>query len=446
MKRIGPISRALRLVVPAVVLLLAGGALFNVAGVARSSKRDGEQAYANRVLERGRQIFRYDTFGDEAFWGRQLRLHEAIAGRRAGGVGPGVSPKTALAVGLKVDTRRLPRALRRALRRGRVDLDSPRTILALLKLDAVVGVRGRFSRGGRRLRSVGITCALCHSTVNNSLGSGIGRRLDGWPNRDLNVGAIVALAPSLKPFADLLGTDEDTVRTVLRSWGPGKFDAALSLDGKAFRPDGRSAATLIPAAYGLDGVNLATYTGNGTVTYWNAFVANLEMHGRGNFYDPRLNDPERFPIATRAGFFNVRNSPDLISSKLGPLHVYQLALPVPKPRRGSFSRTRARRGKRIFLGKGRCAGCHVPPRYSEPGYNLHRPEEICTDSFQADRSPTGMYRTTPLRGMRGRRKGGFYHDGRYPTLRSTVDHYDGCFGLSLTENEKRDLVEFLKSL
>ena len=335
--------------------------------------------------------------------------------------------------------------MRRALRQGKVDLDSPDTTLALLKLNAVVGVRGRFSRTGRRLRSVGITCALCHSTVNNSFAAGIGRRRDGWPNRDLNVGAIVALAPTVKPFADLLGTDEDTVRRVLRSWGPGKFDAELSLDGKAFRPDGRSAATLIPPAYGLDGVNLHTYTGFGTVTYWNAFVANLEMHGQGNFYDPRLNDPNRFPVATRAGFFNVRNARDLITPKLGPLHVYQLALPVPKARRGSFNARSARRGRRIFMGKGRCAGCHIPPTYTEPGQNLHRPEEICTDSFQADRSPTGMYRTTPLRGMRGKRKGGFYHDGRYPTLLSTVDHYNSCFGLGLTTSEKRDLVEFLKS-
>jgi len=446
MHRGGAIGKALRLLVPALLLLLAGGALFDVAGVARSSKRHPARSHALRVFERGRHIFRYDSFGDEAFWGRQLHLHEAIAGRRNGGVGPGVSPKAALAAGLKVDAARLPRALRRALRRGRVNLDSPRTTLALLRLNAVVGVRGRFSRSGRRLRSVGITCALCHSTVNNSFAKGIGRRRDGWPNRDLNVGAIVALAPSLKPFADLLGTDEGTVRSVLRSWGPGKFDAALVLDGKAFRPDGRSAATLIPAAFGLDGVNLATYTGNGTATYWNAFVANLAMHGRGTFYDPRLNNPSRFPIATRAGFFNVRNSPDLITPKLGPLHVYELALPTPKPPRGSFNRRRARRGKRIFEGKGRCASCHVPPRYSEPGTNLHRPEEICTDAFQAARSPTGMYRTTPLRGLFTRRKGGFFHDGRFRSLGATVEHYNGCFGLNLSGAEKRDLVEFLKSL
>jgi hypothetical protein len=390
-------------IVAAAALLVLGGALFNFSAVSqqRSDRGGRGPTFEQRLFAKGKRIFRFDTFGDQAFWGGALQLHRAIEGRRLGGVGPGLSPRAALAAGLKVDVRALPRSIRNAIRRGRIDLNSPRTTLALLRLNSVVGVRGFFNRRGT-LRSVGITCALCHSTVNDSLAPGIGRRLDGWPNRDLDVGAV--------------------------------------------RPDGKSGAVLLPAAYGLDGVNLATYTGFGTVTYWNAFVANLEMHGRGNFVDQRLNDPSKFPIATRAGFFNVRNSRDFITPKLGALHFYQLGLKPPKPPRGSYNARRARRGKRVFNGKGTCANCHVPPTFSEPGFNMRRPEEICIDSFQADRSPDGMYRTTPLRGLRPRRKGGFYHDGRFKSLRSVVEHYDGCLGTNLTASEKRDLVEYLKSL
>jgi hypothetical protein len=204
-----------------------------------------------------------------------------------------VSPKTALAVGLKVDVEVLPQTLVEQLKAGKVNLDDPATTLALLKLNAVVGVTGFFNAQGN-LQSIGIQWAFCHSTVNDSLATGIGHRLDGWPNRDLNVGAIVALAPNLKPLTELLGVDEATVRKVLNSWGPGKYDAELNQDGKAFRPDGKSAATLLPAAFGLAGVNLSTYTGWGSVTYWNAYVANTQMHGKGRFFDPRLKDGQ-FP-------------------------------------------------------------------------------------------------------------------------------------------------------
>jgi hypothetical protein len=403
--------------------------------------------HANRQIEEGRRIFRYDTFGDEAFWGGALRLHEAIEGAGFGGVGPGVSPRTALAVGLKVDVEALPKGLRRDLREGRVDLDDPATTLALLRLNSVVGVTGFFDdtpSGG--LRAVGIQCALCHSTVDDSLALGIGRRLDGWANRDLNVGAIVNLSPDLKPVADLLEVDEPTVRTVLQSWGPGRFDAELFLDGKAFRPDGVTAATLLPPAFGLSGVNLHTFTGFGSVTYWNAFVANLEMHGQGTFYDPRLDDATQFPVAARAGFGNVRATPDLVTPKLAALHFYQLALPAPKPPRGSFDKDAAARGKTLFAGKADCARCHVPPLYTEPGWNLHKPEEIGIDGFQADRSPERRYRTTPLAGLWSHAKGGYYHDGRFPTLPAVIDHYDRFFTLDLSSQEKRDLAEFLKSL
>jgi hypothetical protein len=345
-----------------------------------------------------------------------------------------------------VDVERLPRDLRRDLAAGKVDLDAPATTLALLRLKAVVGVTGFFDDNpAAGLRSLGLQCAFCHSTVDDSFAPGIGRRLDGWANRDLNVGAIVNLSPDLSAVATLLGVPEPVVRTVLLSWGPGRFDAELFLDGKAFGPTG-TAATLIPPAFGLSGVDKHTYTGWGSVPYWNAFVANLEMHGQGTFYDPRLKDAIKFPVAAANGFDNVRSDNDRITPKLASLHFYQLAIPAPAPPRGSFDRHAAARGKALFSGKADCARCHVPPLYTEPGWNMHTPAEIGIDSFQADRSPDEHYRTTPLKGAWSHAKGGYYHDGRFPTLLGVVDHYNGHFALGLTPAEKNDLVEFLKSL
>jgi len=391
---------------------------------------------ALRALARGQAIFRHDTFGNEAFWGGALRLHEAVAT---------VDPATALAVGLKVDVEALPRSLVKALKRGEVDLTDPQVTVALLRLDAVVGVKGVFDSGGH-FESMGIQCALCHSTVDDSFAPGIGRRLDGWANRDLNVGAIVALAPDLSPFADLLGVSEATVRQVLNSWGPGKFDASLSLDGKAFRDDGQPGAVLIPPAFGLAGVNLHTWTGWGSVSHWNALVAVLEMHGKGTFVDARLNDAARFPVAAAAGFADVRTDDDRVTGKLGALHLYQLALEAPRAPRGSYDRHAALAGRELFAGKDGCASCHVPPLYTEPGHNLHSPEGIGIDAFQAERSPARGYRTSPLKGLWTHTKGGFYHDGRFETLEDVVDHYDSLQALGLTPLEKSQLVEFLESL
>jgi len=305
---------------------------------------------AARTMKEGQKTFRFDTFGDEEFWGDTLKLHQAIEGAKLGGVGPGVSPATALAVGLKVDVDALPSSLIAALKQGKVNLNDPATTLALLKLNSVVGVTGFFNEQGT-LRSVGIQCALCHSSVDNSFAPGIGHRLDGWANRDLNVGAIVALAPNLQPDADLLGVDQATVRAVLNSWGAGHFDAELALDGKAFRPDGKTSAVLIPPAFGLAGVNLHTWTGWGSVTYWNAFVANLEMHGKGTFFDPRLNDATQFPVAAAAGFSNVRNTPDLITRKLAALQFYQLGILAPKPPKEALMKTRRRAARRFSKAK-----------------------------------------------------------------------------------------------
>src|SRR4051812_48855230 len=310
----------------------------------RDDARHDDDRGRDDLAEQGRQTFRFDTFGDEDFWGGTLRLHEAIEGAAHGGTGPGVSPATALAVGLKVDVDALPLAVQNAIAAGQVDLNSPDTTLALLDLNAVVGVTG-FKDGNGGLKSIGIQCALCHSTVDNSFAPGIGHRLDGWPARDLNVGAIIGLAPNLQPFADELGVSTDTVRAVLASWGPGKFDAQLALDGKAFQPDGRSASVLIPAAFGLAGVNLNTSTGFGSTTYWNAFVANLEMHGKGNFVDSRLDDASKFPVAAKNGFGHVKSEIDLITPKLAGLHEYQLSLPAPRAPEGSFDKAAAKRGR-----------------------------------------------------------------------------------------------------
>jgi cytochrome c peroxidase len=397
------------------------------------------------MIEEGRQTFRYDTFGDEVFWGDALQLHQAIAGEANGGVGPGVSPNMALSVGLKVDMDALPADLVEQIQAGEVDLDDPATTLALLQLNAVVGVTGFFDDDGN-IESVGIQCSLCHSTVDDAFAPGIGHRLDGWANRDLNVGAIINLSPDLSVVTDLLGVDDATLRSVLTSWGPGKFDAEVFLDGRAFREDGESGATLIPSAFGMAGVSLHTWTGWGSVTHWNAFVANLEMHGQGTFYDPRLNNADQFPIAAEAGFGNVRSENDLITPRLAALHFYQLALPAPTPPEGSFDAEAAARGEELFNGKAQCATCHVPPLFMEPGWPMHTAEEIGIDDFQSSRSPDQMYRTAPLAGLWTHSTGGFYHDGRFPTLLDVLGHYNIQFELGLTAEEMDDLVQYLMSI
>ena len=397
------------------------------------------------MIEEGRRIFRFDTFGSEAFWGDALQLHKAIAGEKNGGVGGGVSPKTALSVGLKVDTEALPAELVAQIKAGKVDLEDPATTLALLKLNAVVGVTGKFDPAGR-IQSMGIQCAFCHSTVDDSFAPGIGKRLDGWANRDLNVGAIVSLAPNLKPFTDLLRADEATVKKVLASWGPGRYDAVLDKDGKAFRPDGGQAGTLIPPAFGLAGMNLSTWTGFSSVPYWNAYVAATQMHGTGTFFDRRFADTAQYPIAAASGSGNTKATPDLITSKLAALHFYQIAIPAPKAPEGSFDKAAAARGKTLFNEKAQCASCHVAPLFTEPGHNLHTPAEMGVDSFQAERSPTRMYRTAPLAGLWTHQKGGFYHDGRFATLKDVLAHYDRNFKLGLSDRETAELIEYLKSL
>jgi hypothetical protein len=404
---------------------------------------DAIEKNSKELFEKGKAVFRFETFGDEAFWTDALELQKAIADEKHGGIGKGITPKQALDAGLKVDLSVLPRFLRRKIKQGKF-LDDPWVTLQLIKINAVLGVVGKFDGKGN-LKSIGLTCASCHSTVSDP--SGIGKRLDGWPNQDLNVGGIISMAPNLDPVAKLLNVDVATVKKVLASWGPGKFDAELNLDGKAFRPDGKSAATLIPEAFGHAGHNLHTWTGGwGNVTYWNAYVANLELNGQGRFFDERLMDPKQYPVAAKAGFGNKMSNPDMVTSKLAALQFYQLAIPPPKARKGSYDEAAAQRGQQLFSGKAKCATCHVPPLYAEPGWNTHKPGDICIDDFQSNRSPDKTYVTQGLKGLWAHSKRGFYHDGRFATLLDVVNHYNNCKQLNLSDNEKTDLVEFLKSL
>lgn len=368
----------------------------------------------------GQSIFRFDTFGDEQFWTDVLRMHEVL---------PTVDPATALDVGLKVDLAALPSDLIAALRAGKVDLTDPAVTVELLRLNAVVGVKGTVDKSGH-LTKVGVTCALCHSTVDNSFAPSIGRRLDGWANTDLNVGAIVALSPAL----------DDATKDEFKKWGPGKYDPRHhAFDGFNILPLNKTSVPIvIPPIYGLKGVGFETFTGDGPISYWNSYVGVGQMGGRGNFTDPRI------------GLF-IRQTPDLVTPKLAALLEYQLSLRTPEPPRGSFNRLDAFRGWVLFHSKAKCGTCHQPPHFTDVlssrngrGPFLHDPAEVGMDPAYADRSATGKYRTTPLRGLF--QHAPYFHDGGAPDLLAVVNHYDALFRLELTARQKADLVEYLKSL
>ena len=367
----------------------------------------------------GKTIFRFDTLGDEQLWTDVLQMQHAIAT---------LSPATALSVGLKVDVDALPPATIAALTAGQVDLDDPAVTIQLLKLNAVVGVIGKVVGVNDNLATVGITCALCHSTVDNSFAPGIGRRLDGWPNRTLNVGAIIALSPTI--------TDKSPFLT----WGPGKFDPRFHIfDGtNSIQINSPTLPVVIPPAFGLEGVGFETFNGDGPISYWNNYVGVTQMGGHGSFSDPRIG-------------VTVTQTPDLVRPKLPALLQYQLGLPTPPPPPGTFNRAAARRGADLFTGAAGCATCHALPTLTDvlSGPNttvpfLHDPSEIGTDPAYAARSATGKWRTTPLRALWQHPP--YFHDGSAADLPAVVNHYDMQFSLGLSNRQKADLVEFLKSL
>lgn len=365
------------------------------------------------VLASGQQIFRHDTFGDEIFWSDTLQMHTVID--------QGVSPRTALAVGLKVDVDALPDSLKTALANGQVDLDSPATTVALLKLGAVIGLEGQVStiNGVDHLTRVGVTCAVCHSTVDNSFAQGIGHRLDGWPNRDFNSGAVVALSPVLTPAQ----------KAVYNSWGPGKYDARFNLDGL-------NNPTVIPPAYGLAGVNKVTVTGDGDeIAYWNRYVAVTQLGGQGTFSEPRT------------GVNVTHGSQDLVTSALPALQAYQLSLAAPTPPAGSFDATAAARGQLLFQGKAQCASCHSGAQFTDANERLHPASDSMAEPENpstAARSATRQYRTTPLRGVW--QHAPYFHDGSSPTLENVVTRYNARLNLGLTAQEVSDVGQYLRSL
>lgn len=391
-------------------------AVFVLTAFAAVAHQDGEKIFRFD----GQNIFRFDTFGDEQLWTDVLRMHEVI---------PTVDPATALAVGLKVDVAALPAPVIAALRAGQVDLTDPAVTLELLRLNAVVGVKGTVDESGQ-LTKVGITCALCHSSVDDALAPGIGRRLDGWANTDLNVGAIVALSPAL----------DEATKGEFNSWGPGKYDPRHhAFDGfNLISLNSPSLPIVIPPIYGLKGVGFETFTGDGPISYWNSYVGVGQMGGRGSFSDPRI------------GLF-IRQTPDLVTPKLAALLDYQLKLRTPEAPRGSVNRPAAERGKELFRNQARCSTCHQSPNFTDVLSGplrtvpfLHDAAEVGMDPAYAERSATGKYRTTPLRGLLQHPP--YFHDGSAPDLPAVVNHYDTLFGLNLTSAQKKDLVEYLKSL
>jgi mono/diheme cytochrome c family protein len=366
-----------------------------------------------QLVEQGRQIFRFDTFGDERQWTDTLRMHEVIE--------QAVSPNVALSVGLKVDAEAIPPDVAAAIQAGQVDLDSPATTVALLKLNAVVGVQGEVEtvNGVDRLRRVGITCALCHSTVDDSFAKGIGKRLDGWANRDLNPGAIIALSPSL----------DAAKKAAYNSWGKGMYDPRFNVDGV-------SKPVVIPPAFGLEGIHKITFTGDGDEpAYWNRYVAVVQMGGQGSFTEPRLN-------------LNITNgSQDLVSSKLPALQAYQLSLAAPAPPAGSFDPVAAARGQLLFAGKAQCATCHSGATFTDANSRLHPPEDSVAEPENpsyASRSATKLYRTSPLRGLW--QHAPYFHDGSAATAEDAVDRYNQRRSLGLTAQEVQDVAQYLKSL
>ena len=409
------------------VMIAGGVSLLAVSGGAIYAATQASQQPSNaELVKQGQQVFRYDTFGDEIHWTDQLRMNEVLST---------VSAKLALAVGLKVDVDALPDAVKKGIADGSINLDDPAITIALLKLNAVVGARGTVENinGTDTLTRFGVTCALCHSTVDNSFAPGIGHRLDGWPNHDLNPGAIVALSPALS----------SAQKAQLNSWGPGMYDPRWNVDGL-------SNPVVIPPAYGLAGVNRVVYTGDGpNLSYWNRYVAVTQMGGQGVFSDPRVGthlNPHASGLAPNwhPGMLVVNGTQDLTSSALASLEAYQLSIRAPSPPVGSFEPAAAQRGKQVFKTAG-CSSCHSGPQFTDANVRLHAPTaSMAKDTLYVTRSATGMYRTTPLRGLW--QHAPYFHDGSAATLADVVQTYNAKQRLWLTPKQKNDLVEYLKTL
>ncbi|MEO7065960.1 MAG: c-type cytochrome [Rhodanobacter sp.] len=409
------------------VLIAGSVSLLAVSGGAIYAATQSSQSLSNaKLVKQGQQVFRYDTFGDELHWTDQLRMNEVLST---------VSPELALAVGLKVDVDALPEAVKKGIADGSIKLDDPAITIALLKLNAVVGAQGTVENinGTDTLTRFGVTCALCHSTVDNSFAPGIGHRLDGWPNHDLNPGAIVALSPALSAAQ----------KAQLNSWGPGMFDPRWNIDGL-------SNPVVIPPAYGLAGVNRVVYTGDGpNLSYWNRYVAVTQMGGQGVFSDPRVGahlDPHTPGLAPNwhPGMLVVNGTQDMTSSALASIEAYQLSIPAPPPPVGSFEPAAAQRGKQVFKTAG-CSSCHSGPQFTDANVRLHGPTaSMAKDKLYVTRSATGMYRTTPLRGLW--QHAPYFHDGSAATLADVVQTYNTKQRLWLTPKQKSDLVEYLKTL
>jgi mono/diheme cytochrome c family protein len=401
---------------PGIAALATGTLALLLAACGSGSDSASSSVADPAVVAQGKEIFRFDTFGDETQWTDTLRMHEVIAAA--------VDPVTALSVGLKVDADALPAEVKQGIAAGTVDLKSPDTTVALLKLDAVVGLRGTVETvGGKdRLARVGVTCALCHSTVDDSFAPGIGKRLDGWPNRDLDPGAILALSPAV----------DAATKAVFRSWGKGRYDPR-------FNQDGINGPAVIPPAYGLKGIDRITSTGDGSeIAYWNRYVAVTQMGGHGRFVD------------TRIGVDVTHGNDDQVTAKLPALQAYQLSLAPPPAPVGSFDRAAAERGRRVFEDKGNCASCHSGPEFTDANERLHAPSEVVSEPEPngapswASRSATKQYRTAPLKGIWQHPP--YFHNGSAATLDDVVRRYDARKGLRLTAAEMSDLVEYLKSL
>ncbi len=354
---------------------------------------------ATAQVSEGQKIFRYDTFGDEQLWTDKLGLHKVVQEK--------VDPTTALTVGLKVDSEALPPGTLE-----KADLKDPKTTVALLKLNAVVGLKAEVDAQGN-ITKLGVTCALCHSTVDDSVQKGIGRRMDGWPNRDLDVGKIISLSPALTAAQ----------KKAYGSWGPGKYDPRYNIDGQ-------NTPLVLPPAYGLAKIKNETYTAEGPISYWKAYVSVTHMGGQGNFSDAKLG-------------IDQKHSPDLVTSKLPALRAYQHSLEAPKPKAGSFDARQAARGKAVF--DKNCASCHVGGNGTDnDAGKLHKPDETGMDGAYAMRTKNKAYRTTPLRGLWQHPP--YFHDGSARTLDDVVQHYDKVKKLALTSEQQEDLVEYLKSL